>query len=319
MGPVRLREARARHLPAVPNLTSCMVDWARAMKGFVRIALLVGFSVAACPALSWDKDGHAAIGMMAWRRLQEISPSAANRVRAILSSHPGIPNAGGGWDPSQRYSSLSWAARWPDDVRRTREDRDPWHYKNLPVVWDSVRPKSDPDPSADSALLSQIDLALSNAPRARRAIAICWIAHIVGDIHQPLHCANLFSQAHRQGDRGGNNFLINQQENLHHYWDHALAVEGAANAQAEFDQLMELPDPRVGSIDLPFVAESIDRWMEESKSLAATQVYKFNGQRLRERQPLPNGYDRAAYEIARKRARLGAERLARLLAAMFAG
>ena len=43
----------------------------------------------------------------------------------------------------------------------------------------------------------------SNSPDVK-AMAYCWLFHLVGDIHQPLHCTALFSAEHfPKGDRGG--------------------------------------------------------------------------------------------------------------------
>ena len=36
----------------------------------------------------------------------------------------------------------------------------------------------------------------------RRAIALAWLFHLVGDIHQPLHTAQLFTAEYSRGDRG---------------------------------------------------------------------------------------------------------------------
>jgi hypothetical protein len=38
----------------------------------------------------------------------------------------------------------------------------------------------------------------------RKAIALAWLFHLVGDIHQPLHTAQLFNADYPQGDRDGN-------------------------------------------------------------------------------------------------------------------
>lgn len=35
---------------------------------------------------------------------------------------------------------------------------------------------------------------------ARKAIALAWLFHLVGDIHQPLHTAQLFMADYPQGD-----------------------------------------------------------------------------------------------------------------------
>jgi len=41
----------------------------------------------------------------------------------------------------------------------------------------------------------------------RRAIALAWLFHLVGDIHQPLHTAQLFTVDYPQGDRGGKKYV----------------------------------------------------------------------------------------------------------------
>ena len=37
----------------------------------------------------------------------------------------------------------------------------------------------------------------------RKAIALAWLFHLVGDIHQPLHTGQLFTVEYPKGDRGG--------------------------------------------------------------------------------------------------------------------
>jgi S1/P1 Nuclease len=58
----------------------------------------------------------------------------------------------------------------------------------------------------------------------RRAIALAWLFHLVGDIHQPLHTAQLFTVDYPKGDRGGNEICVRATEagqsmDLHRFWD----------------------------------------------------------------------------------------------------
>ena len=58
----------------------------------------------------------------------------------------------------------------------------------------------------------------------RRAIALAWLFHLLGDIHQPLHTAQLFTTDYPNGDRGGNQICIRvtqaaQPMELHRFWD----------------------------------------------------------------------------------------------------
>jgi S1/P1 Nuclease len=42
----------------------------------------------------------------------------------------------------------------------------------------------------------------------RKAIALSWLFHLGGDIHQPLHTARLFTVEYTQGDKGGNEICV---------------------------------------------------------------------------------------------------------------
>ena len=57
-----------------------------------------------------------------------------------------------------------------------------------------------------------------DAPRNEKRIALRFVAHLVGDIHQPLHAG--FAE-----DRGGNSVDVRfngRKMNLHSLWDTAL-------------------------------------------------------------------------------------------------
>jgi hypothetical protein len=62
-----------------------------------------------------------------------------------------------------------------------------------------------------------------DASDADKAVALCWILHLVGDMHQPLHNVALFSRAYfPKGDRGGNSINVAWEDgpiNLHAAWD----------------------------------------------------------------------------------------------------
>src|SRR5262249_15446480 len=60
-----------------------------------------------------------------------------------------------------------------------------------------------------------------------KAIALAWLFHLVGDIHQPLHTVQLFTVDYPQGDRGGNEICVRvtqtgQPIDLHRFWDSVM-------------------------------------------------------------------------------------------------
>jgi hypothetical protein len=61
-------------------------------------------------------------------------------------------------------------------------------------------------------------LKSGDAPRNEKRTALRFVAHLVGDVHQPLHAG--FAE-----DRGGNSVDVRfngRKENLHSLWDTAL-------------------------------------------------------------------------------------------------
>src|SRR5437879_13448435 len=54
---------------------------------------------------------------------------------------------------------------------------------------------------------------------SNQATSLRFLLHFVGDIQQPLHCADGYSSAHPTGDAGGNSFSVTGWPNLHYLWD----------------------------------------------------------------------------------------------------
>ena len=123
------------------------------------------------------------------------------------------------------------AARWADDVRMTDKQyhRALWHYINWPFKPEgqpaSVQTK-EPEPVNILTAMAENEGVMKNgsSDAERRAIALAWLFHLVGDIHQPLHTAQLFTADYPQGDRGGNEICVRVTEggqpmDLHRFWD----------------------------------------------------------------------------------------------------
>ena len=71
-------------------------------------------------------------------------------------------------------------------------------------------------------------LADAKQPESDRAIALCWIAHLVADAHQPCHAGSLYMEkvfAEEDGDRGANRIITKQRRNMHALWDQLLGPD----------------------------------------------------------------------------------------------
>jgi hypothetical protein len=106
------------------------------------------------------------------------------------------------------------------------------------------------------------------ASDADKAIALCWILHLTGDLHQPLHNVALFSKPYfPTGDRGGNSVEVVWEggtRNLHAVWD---------GLPSNMDNLE--PSARtLLSIETDTVDDAaIDEWLGHHASLARMFAY----------------------------------------------
>ncbi len=70
---------------------------------------------------------------------------------------------------------------------------------------------------------------LRSGTAQQKAVNLCWVLHLVGDIHQPLHCGSQLSEVFPDGDRGGNLALVRldggMPVRLHFAWDAMLGEE----------------------------------------------------------------------------------------------
>ncbi len=116
-------------------------------------------------------------------------------------------------------------ASWADNIRRERRNTASWHFEDIPVDasgFDEQRDGKHGNNVIDK--INQFERVLSdhNASKEKRAEALKFLVHFVGDLHQPLHCAD-------RNDKGGNSrlvFFLDQPRalNLHSVWDTTILL-----------------------------------------------------------------------------------------------
>jgi len=292
---------------------------------------------------AWNKPGHMVTGAIAYTVLKQESPEALAKTVAMLKEHPYYESQ---WQPlverpfvpaDQRDLYLFMlAAKWADDARPDEDyyppgaKRDLWHYVNIPF-----KPDSEPDDiktrpfDAEFNIFTGYTRNLSNLksdlPNEKRAVALTWIFHLVGDAHQPLHSATLFSKTFSTGDRGGTLFWVRARKDrspipLHQFWDGLII--GTERFQTVRQRSTELW-LRFKRSELTELSQtSFDRWVrEESFTLAKEAAYmngKLPGSAVRSTAPpLPEGYIDKAQAIAERRVVLAGYRLAAILKTTF--
>jgi len=206
-------------------------------------------------AHAWGREGHRVSGLIANELLTARSRAG---LRSLLGS-----------------DDLSLAATWADDYRAPLSMAYPgsasWHFNDIPICGKAAQSVICPGGNCASASIQHF-LQVARDPstsREKRADAVRFLVHFIGDLQQPLHAAD-------NGDRGGNDVLIqiagiSQAAKLHYAWD-TLFVRASlrGRSEAEFAQSLLAGHRRqIQEMQKGDVAS----WLAESHQLALEAVY----------------------------------------------
>jgi hypothetical protein len=280
---------------------------------------------------------------VAYIAYQELPQAARAKYVDILREHPRFEKDLLGGKPDDMDEDLyafMKAATWPDIIRSPQNPlhhlhkRD-WHFINYPVNLDGRQgpePEEQWDGQSDPAnILQALDknlkaLKAPGTPKDERAFALCWVLHLVGDLHQPLHATALFSDQFPDGDAGGNLFVVrsatNPQIPLHTLWDHLLGVTTNGNAVKRIaERITGDRDHARQALQAELARTKFREWAKESFAVARDVAYDnghlrgANQEDLRDDPStpvptLPVAYERNARDVSEVRIALGGYRLA---------
>ena len=321
-------------------------------------------------AWAWNDAGHLTIARIAWGRLND---SQREKVVAILQKHPHrdellLKNRPD--DATEAEWMFIRAAVWSDHIRPPKGlpkdqvaahpihkfHRSTWHYVNYPYKAGQTEsalpahPVQGDGPNSTN-ILDQLDLSMkvlldetsSDAGRVEgltdaqnRAVRLCWLFHLLGDLHQPLHAVTLIDEqkfptgAH--SDLGGNLIGIRSHigappYKLHAFWDDRLGTDSHFPTVRTLAEVLS-HDPHLAPDNLPEFGQHRDfkAWAAESYQAAKTTVYRdghlpfalwddYDQRRITADDVpiLPTGAEAKANTLARRRVVLAGYRLAEKL------
>jgi hypothetical protein len=237
--------------------------------------------IAAPPAEAWGCRGHETIAVLAERHL---NPAAKQALLALLTANSIDPQL-------KRYCGQRGldpfvdSATWADDERGRDASTAPWHFIDIPLsaTKDATKGSAQAFCAGGGCVTQAVTEQLAilkdkNAPGAKRAAALRFIIHFVGDLHQPLHGSS-------NSDRGGNCVPVkyftrnphahndSYTPNLHHVWDTEIPESQMLGADpAEFADTLE------AAFESSFAAwqqggMQLDTWAWESHDLAVKTAY----------------------------------------------
>jgi hypothetical protein len=226
------------------------------------------------------------VARLAWA---ELTPDERAGILNLLKSHPHYDEYLKTQRPAN-YSQDEWvflrAATWADWIKHGSPDRRNFsepkaHYINLPFAPQNEVAASDPSaPNVVTKINASKQRATAGGDQVDRAVQITWLFHLLGDIHQPLHCITLFNSDFPNGDRGGTRAYVKnggRVVQLHAFWDGLL---GISKSRSSILGTVQEVQQMIGDEDLRKRLEadlkdhkSPDQWAQEGYELGKHFAY----------------------------------------------
>lgn len=212
--------------------------------------LIVGLAE---PGFGWGSEGHRIVAEIAWRHLETGSREAVRRLLA-----PG--------------ETLAEASIWADRVRSDPrwEATAPFHYINVPEIAEIDAQRDCPPRGCILRAIASFSRDLGDLSRTveRRREALRFVAHLIGDVHQPLHVSH-------GSDRGGNDIPVlffGRATDLHEVWDRWIVERARERSWWSWSPRRLSRSISAAQRDLWARGSPLD-WAAESLALARTRAY----------------------------------------------
>jgi len=229
------------------------------------LAFIAALLLTAAPARAYWEYGHETVAGIAWL---QIRPDTRRSVAALLRQGHLLDT------PACPVATIEQASMWADCVKPLGDRFTfaySWHYQNVDVC----KPFDLSGPCKDGNCVSaQIGrnarlLADSGVPEREKLIALAFLIHFVGDLHQPMHAGD-------RGDLGGNRVAVNYgvirgRTNLHGVWDGWLAERAISTPPGGAAALLA----QVPAASRERIARgSVEEWSREMWAKARTLAYQ---------------------------------------------
>jgi hypothetical protein len=264
--------------------------------------LAIAAGIASATLQAWSPQGHRLVALVA---ASHLTQAARQNVAWLLDN-----------------AALADIAVWADQHIEGNNQTSFWHYVNIPIDATSYdRDRDCPrqpgvaaggrgdrwrDCVVDRIHYNHERLSNASLDRADRAIALKFLVHFIGDLHQPFHALGV--------ERGGNGILLSAfgsptctyddgtsyRCNLHGIWDTSLI---GRRRLADRQYLLELERHiKQGRLDAIATGSPAD-WAMESHALAKAAL-------LKPQANVDEAYYRAQISVIEKRLAVGGLRLA---------
>jgi len=235
------------------------------MKLLAPLATVAALAIAS-PASAYWEYGHQTVAQIA---MANVKPATRAKLRRILATDALLET------PECPAKRIEDASTWADCVKPLKDANGKarfgyaynWHFQDVNICKPFELETACKDGNCVSAQIEKDVAALRNPRTSRhdRVLALVFLIHFVGDLHQPLH-------AGEHEDKGGNDVAATygsyspRRFNLHSVWDGTLAERAITSGPSLVRRYSPAERKRLA-------AGTVTDWSRESYEVARSVVY----------------------------------------------
>lgn len=203
--------------------------------------LTCGLSLIGISAFGWGQKGH---DVTAYIAENNLTSTTFNAVTELLDG-----------------KSMVYWANWLDNASHSPEYAysKTWHYKNIDGDMEYEKAPLHPQGDIVRAIYSQVEILQNpDASKAQKQLALKILAHLMGDLHQPMHMGHA-------SDLGGNRWNVKyfgRDSNLHSVWDSSIPESAHKWTYTEWNDQINRATPN--EKDLILAEGTPEKWGKET-------------------------------------------------------
>lgn len=318
------------------------------MKNPARFALV--FLSVVASTFAWDVPGHIMVAKIAYDHTSANARKQMDALAPLLtfdvlqSGKPPIHHT---------FNGVNFAG-WPDIVKHADPAQTPfaghfgdWHFVDLGLSPNDPNPLTNPPPlgAKTGDAIEGLKLVLDVLGHRTTSplvpsdeVALALLVHLVGDLHQPLHCATHYL-ASGKTDAGGNGVAVtnfkNEYAELHQLWDVGYKLSFDAKTKiceagpdlVTFATTPTSPDlvaavktlsKNQSPVTIDLTGDYLVNWVQETHQLAVTVAYGKLGSNLNSTSIAISGnYEAAVKKTTQRQIYVAGLRLAAIFAKLY--
>jgi hypothetical protein len=218
----------------------------------MKLTVVLAAAFLVLPALAWGPEGHRVVARIAARNL---TLKARTQVASLLLCDP---------TPGAVAEAMAKASVWADTLDKRVTNTGDWHFINIALTDRRAdMSKRCPHGACVSEKIPALLVSLKTQSVRDWSVGdqLKFIIHLVGDLHQPLHCAD-------NADEGANCIHTTSfhSHTVHQAWDSGMLEKIGSSDVALANELAQ-------HINAAWKRGTVDDWAWESHEIAVKDAY----------------------------------------------